>query len=358
MIQSLYDFYQHQPSQISKINQLKDWFYKIEHESPTRFDKRSKQQIKSNHVLLVIGDTGIGKTKIIQDFLSLCKYNVIHIGKLFDIYDHTNTYSIKDFIPKLLKQKNVSDVSTKKLLLIDSLEEFMVIQKTILRDIIESIDTLGMPVVLVSERISFDALEKKVIVKLRKEATIVELDPPNLDTIRNYLKNNNSYLISNPKIEQMMNECNGDLRTLQHLMQFYKIPITFSTDETIDQRKDNALETEKAIMDISGGTLTDSFYRCESDPFIYGMLTYENYIHSRIKTETHKKNIIDMICFSDFLEKKLFKNQQWELLEIYSFFSTIYPWKQLEPPNTILSSSTLQKYMNTKKRNRKATLDF
>ena len=65
-----------------------------------------------------------------------------------------------------------------------------------------------------------------------------------------------------------------------------------------------------------------------------------------------------MICHADYLEKKLFKYQQWDLLEVYSYFSTIYPWKQLETPKNIHSSCTLQKYMNTKKKNRKFTLDF
>jgi len=358
MIQSLYDFYQYQPSQLTNINEIKDWFYKIEHEPAVRFDKKKKKNVKRNHILLLIGDTGIGKSNIIDEFLPTCNHVIIHIGKLFDIYDTSTMYSIKDFIPKLLKQKNVCDVSTKKLLLIDSLEEFMVIQKTILRDIIENIDTLGMPVVLVSERISFDTLEKKVIVKLKKEATIIEFEKPNLDTIRYYLKTFHDIHNFNSNIDQMMNECNGDLRTLQNLIYFYKIQVLDCNNEKTDGRKDGALETEKAIMNISGGTVTDGFNQCESDPFIYGMLTYENYIYSSIKTDTHKKNIIQMICFSDYLEKKLFKSQQWELLDIYSFFSTLYPWKQLNPPKTILSSSTLQKYMNTKKRNRKATLDF
>ena len=362
-IDNIYDFYKLQPSQNSKIKEISDWFDKIENitspSTPIILNKKKIKKANKNNVLLVIGDTGIGKTLIIQEFIKKCTYNVINIGRLFDIYDNSNIYSIKDFIPKLLKQKNVSDISTKKLLLIDSLEEFMVIQKTIIRDIIESIDTLGIPVVLVSERISFDTLEKKVIVKLKKEATIIELEKPNIDTLKTYIKKIDNNISDSPEIlDKIVNECNGDMRNLTHLINFCKIKAKNTVETKTNHIKDYIPETEKAIVELSDGKLSNCFNRCESDPFIFGMLTYENYIHSSIKEDSNKKNIINMICFSDYLEKKLFKNQQWELLEHYSFFSTIYPWKQLEPPKTVLSSSTLQKYMNTKKRNRKAVLDF
>ena len=125
-IDNIHDFYKLQPSQNSKIKEISDWFDKIENitspSTPIILNKKKIKKANKNNVLLVIGDTGIGKTVIIQEFIKKCTYNVINIGKLFDIYDNSNIYSIKDFIPKLLKQKNVCDISTQKLLLIDSLE--------------------------------------------------------------------------------------------------------------------------------------------------------------------------------------------------------------------------------------------
>jgi predicted ATPase len=166
-IDKIYEFYKCQPSQISNLDIIKNWFLELEQSKNVKkiVDKKVKKKKNTNPILLIIGDTGIGKTVLIGEFLKKCTYDILDIGKLFDIYESTNIYSIKDFIPKLLKQKNVSDVSNKKLLVIDSLEEFIVIQKTIIRDIIESLDTIGMPILLVSERASFDTLEKKVITK-------------------------------------------------------------------------------------------------------------------------------------------------------------------------------------------------
>jgi hypothetical protein len=358
-IDKIYEFYNNQPNQHRHLDIIKNWFLELEKNKNVKLvvDKKVKKKKNTNPVLLIIGDTGIGKTVMVREFLKECTYDIIDIGKLFDIYESTNVYSIKDFIPKLLKQKNVSDVFNKKLLLIDSLEEFIYIQKTIIRDIIEALDTIGMPILLVSERSSFDTLEKKVIAKLKKDALIVHLDKPNEATLTNYI-NTFSPIINNLELEKIVHHSNGDIRNLNHLLNFCKIKALLPISNSKEHLKDCVLDTEEAILNFNRGTLIEGFNRCEGDPFVFGMLTYENYIHTNCKEDTNKKNIINMICFADYLEKKLFKNQQWELLDIYSFFSTIYPWKHLENPTSVYSSSTLQKYMNTKKRNRKSVLDF
>jgi hypothetical protein len=357
-------FYRDQQSQLVQLNNIKDWFLKTEQTKNEKIVKtekelKSKKKIGRSNVLLILGNTGVGKTTILNTFLKECSYDILDIGKLFDIYESTNIYSIKDFIPKILKQRNVSDVFNKKLLLIDSLEEFIVIQKTIIRDIIENIEFLNMPVIIVSETVSFDKLEKKIIAKLRKEATIVEIENPSTKTLENYISSIDTNNIFKDKvyINKAIDHSNGDIRSLNGMIHFYNI-CNNSTYTGESFSKDYILDTERAILDFSEGDISETFYRCESDPFIFGMLTYENYIYCKPKQNNNKKNIINIICFSDYLEKKLFKYQQWDLLEVYSYCSTIYPWKQLEKPKHILSTSTLQKYMNTKKKNRKPTLEF
>jgi hypothetical protein len=288
-----------------------------------------------------------------------CSYDVLDMGKLLDIYESTNIYSIKDFIPKLLKQKNVSDVKNKKLLIIDSLEEAFVVQKTILRDVVENLEFLDMPLVIVSETGSFENLEKKVYTKLKKDCKIVELEKPNRDTLVEYIRSNLAD-IDDETTEKMIDMCNGDLRYLNNMLHFYKLETIENRQlENIDsQQRDNVMDTESSLLGFSEGNLNDVYIRSEMDPFVFGMLTYENYINCQSKPGYSKKNIINSICYADYLEKKLFKYQQWDLLEVYTFCSTIYPWKQLECPKKIQSSCTLQKYMNTKKKNRKPVLEF
>jgi hypothetical protein len=361
-LEDIYEFYKYQPTQIVNINLIQDWFIKLDKPIPKKIIqtpiKKSKKIISSANVLLVTGNTGVGKSNLINLFLKDCKYDVLNIGKLFEIYENTNIYSIKDFIPKILKQCNVTDISNKKLLVIDSLEEYMVIQKTIIRDIVECVDTIKMPIVIVCSRTGFENLEKKIITKLKKEATIIEFEDPNIDTLRTYIKINNPVDNSIEHIDKLIQYSNGDLRNLNSILNFLKIAI--KTDILYNEygQKDCILDTDKAIIEFNNNHIIDCFHRCESDPFIFGMLTYENYIYYKPKDGCNIKNIIGMICHADYLEKKLFKYQQWDLLEVYSYFSTIYPWKQLEQPEHIMTSSTLQKYMNTKKRNRKFTLDF
>jgi GTPase SAR1 family protein len=363
-ILNIYEFYKNQGSQLAQLDTINDWFINLESTKNIKHikieqNKKSKKLIGHANVLVIVGDTGVGKSNILSRFLKNCSYDILEIGKLFDIYENTNIYSIKDFIPKILKQKTVSNLFNKKLLVIDSLEEFIVIQKTIIRDIIENIEFLNMPVIIVVERKSFDNLEKKILAKLNKEATIADIEKPNHLTMKDYiqLKYPNTRILEDIDfMNKIIDYSNGDFRNLDNTVKFYSI--SDDSHSSDNYNKDCVLDTEKAIIEFSEGNLSDTFYRCESDPFIFGMLTYENYIYCKAKENTNKKNIINMICFSDYLEKKLFKYQQWDLLEVYAYYSTIYPWKQLETPKKILSTSTLQKYMNTKKRNRKATLDF
>jgi hypothetical protein len=307
---------------------------------------------------LFVIDNGIitHNSDMLNTFLKHCTYDILDMGKLLDIYESTNIYSIKDFIPKLLKQKNVSDVSNKKLLVIDSLEENFVVQKTILRDVIENLEFLDMPVVIVSETNSFEDLEKKVYTKLKKECKLVELERPNRETLDEFIKNNVE-TIDDETIEKMINICNSDLRYLNNMLHFYKLEKD-DMSTINNQKRDFIMDTECSLMEFSEGIINDVYIRTEMDPFVFGMLTYENYVNCQNKPGYSKKNIINSICYADYLEKKLFKYQQWDLLEVYTFCSTLYPWKQLERPKNIQSSCTLQKYMNTKKKNRRPVLEF
>ena len=377
------DFYKHQPSQHGPIRDINQWFLSIGPTAATaavaaaapepdiakplkKTTKKQKLLARNTPALVVLGDTGVGKSFMVKHFLQhhvAETFNILDMGKLLDIYEHTNVYSLKDFIPKILKQKQVTNVSSgKKLLLIDSLEEFFSIQKTILRDVIDSIDSLQMPVVIVCGRIHFENLEKKMLAKLNKEATIVSLEPPNQATLLMYVRDHLRYdtdtaaaAAAASSLDLLLSKSNGDLRHVGNML------LSCPSIEHQFNDKDYILDIEKAILTtFSRGNISDIFNYCATEPFIYGMLTYENYIHCAVKSGggDNKKDIIDSICAADHLEKKLFKFQQWDLLESYSFLSTIYPWRLMEPPKALLSSSTLQKFMNTKKKHRKCVFDF
>jgi hypothetical protein len=158
----------------------------------------------------------------------------------------------------------------------------------------------------------------------------------------------------------MIGMCNGDLRYLNNMLYFYKLEVSEPVDKTNinNQKRDFIMDTECSLLEFSETSIDEVYIRTEMDPFVFGMLTYENYVNCQTRLGYSKKNIINSICYADYLEKKLFKYQQWDLLEVYTFCSTIYPWKQLERPKNIQSSCTLQKYMNTKKKNRKPVLEF
>ncbi len=356
-LEYIYSFYNKQPSQIQKIQSIQEWFEKIENEK--------------TKPIIILGNTGIGKSNIVEIFCNNTKLDVIHIGKLFEVYENNNSYSTKDFIPKILKQKNVSqceNINKQKLLVIDSLEEFFVIQKGVIREIVDQIENLHMPIVIVADRQCFEDLEKKVLTKLKKCCLMVELEKPSEATIQNYLVNRRKMKIKAEDIGKMIHYSKGDLRYINTMLEFQWIGQKAQCNKKETNRfvknigenqKDLEIEVESVMKEIGDKKITDSFHQCETDPFIFGMLTYENYIGLNHRYEDKKRNyIIEQICYADLIEKNLFRYQQWELLDIYAFFSTIYPWKLLENPKVIQPSTTLQKFLNTKKRNKKYDLLF
>jgi hypothetical protein len=314
-------------------------------------------------------------SNITNIFVKDCGFDIIDIGKLFDLYDTNSTYSSKEFVSKIVKQKNVNKfdgISKNKLLLIDSLEEYATIHKTIIRDLTENLENLKMPIVIVCGRKAFYDLEKKVKLKLKKISFSIELENPNNTTITNYLK---TYVFKSGNyidINKLINYCRGDLRNLNNMIKFQKLglqsfqvnTLTSFADEINLNYKDVDLEFENTIKSISSSNISHCLIQCETDSFIFGMLTYQNYIYNPVKAsspdekQANRKKITNSICFADSIEKIIFKYQQWNLLDTYIFFSTIYPWKLLETPKKILPSNTLQKFMNTKKRNKRYDLLF
>ena len=363
------EFYKFQPTQISRINKIKEWFELMNTISKTT-NKFINSNNPSSNVLLVLGNIGIGKSELANSFFKYSNLDIIHISKLFDVYESNKSYTTKDFIPKILKQKNVSnyeDIHKKKLLIIDSLEEFIEIQKSVLREIIDNLEVLNIPILIVGDKNSYEDLEKKLLAKLKKCTYLIELERPNELTINNYINNILKFQLKKEEIEKLVQYSKGDMRYLNNMLEFQRILkkcLEQNNHKTIvtniaENLKDIEIEVETAIKDINSDKLQDAFNKCETDPFIFGMLTYENYIYNTNKFDDYKRNyIIEQLCFADQIEKNLFKYQQWELLDVYSYFSTIYPWRLLEKPKTVHPSTTLQKFLNTKKRNKKYDLPF
>jgi hypothetical protein len=74
--------------------------------------------------------------------------------------------------------------------------------------------------------------------------------------------------------------------------------------------------------------------------------------------QPNKRDVIRSMCVADCLDKMLFQTQNWTLLDYYNFYATIMPCKLLEQPQHIISSSMLQKYMNTKKKVKQLNVMF
>lgn len=330
-----------------------------------------------NNIIVLQNDIITHNSNIINIFLQetmfKTKFDVLEMGRLFEVFENNTNYTTKDFINKIVKQKNVNKFDfnmpcKNKLILMDSFEEYFNIHKNILRDFVDKIEFLNMPIIIVSTTNYFNDIEKKIKNKLLKISLSVDLDKPNNTTIGYYLKHILKLGIDEKNILRLINFCQGDLRNLNNMIEFQKIGIDLFCKNDVflninDNYKDLDIEFDNTLTKIKTLSVSEAFNQCSTEHLIFGMLTYQNYIYNDLDKSRdinfyNKKYISDQICFADKIEKVLFKTQQWCLLNTYIFFSTIYPWKLLEQPKKILPSNTLQKFMNTKKRNKKYNLLF
>jgi hypothetical protein len=170
---------------------------------------------------------------------------------------------------------------------------------------------------------------------------VFELTPPTNDMIYTII-NILMPLIDVSLLPTLVDYVQGDLRKLKGLYQLHqKNPITSETVELLYRGvcfNDDTKHITKKIFNNRPSFNDHSLLMNETDRTIVGLLWHENVIDILNKYDTKHSiqvytDILDNICFADYIDRMTFQKQIWQFNEMSSLIKTCYT-------NTLLHNST------------------
>jgi SpoVK/Ycf46/Vps4 family AAA+-type ATPase len=293
----------------------------IEHFKFTNdFKNHIKNNIIFNKLIICIGPSGCGKTSLLKQIFEEYKYNYREINinsKVDEIHNYLYTKSIEDFF-----------TTQKKLIFIDDFEVF-INDKNHFNNLSNlNLENQKIPIVCVLNKL-YDRNRK--IIDLKKNATILYLNKPKFNSIYKYvisiLDNEkielNNIILENTKlfIQNYKNNIKLILLNLDDLILNNLEKKKTYNDNQIDKFNDiglfdivdNLYNKKNSIIELNNIAYNDSNLVC--------MLLHENMIiqfESRFKTKTEilskYLDILDNMCYGDMIEKNIFTNNNWNLL--------------------------------------------
>ena len=297
--------------------------------------EKNKENIDINRGFYIYGNSGVGKTKFIINLLNDLNYKIIK----YDAGDIRNKSVIETISKNNMTDKSVVSMfnnNPKKIAIImDEIDGMNNGDKGGINALIKLLrakktkkqkleDTTSIPIICIS-----DYHNDKKIRELIKVCKNYELLTPTTDQIKTLLKKQKI-----KPTEIILNFIDNDLKKLEY---FYKIYQTnqFENLEPIlnkFQSKKNNNDTNKIIKDLFTNLqyiYNHNLLISETDRTIIGLLFHENVINildkkSAQDTIIFYKNILDNICFSDYIDRITFQKQIWKFNEMSSLIKTFY----------------------------------
>ncbi len=297
--------------------------------------EKNKENIDINRGFYIYGNSGVGKTKFIINLLNDLNYKIIK----YDAGDIRNKSVIETISKNNMTDKSVVSMfnnNPKKIAIImDEIDGMNNGDKGGINALIKLLrakktkkqkleDTTSIPIICIS-----DYHNDKKIRELIKVCKNYELLTPTTDQIKTLLKKQKI-----KPTEIILNFIDNDLKKLEY---FYKIYQTnqFENLEPIlnkFQSKKNNNDTNKIIKDLFTNLqyiYNHNLLISETDRTIIGLLFHENVINILDKktaqdTIIFYKQILDNICFSDYIDRITFQKQIWKFNEMSSLIKTFY----------------------------------
>jgi hypothetical protein len=297
-----------------------------------KFFDANKTNILTKRCIYIHGPTGAGKTKFIMDILKELTYDVINYDacdtRTKDIIDNISTYHSSD--------SNVISLFTKKktkiAIVMDDIECMNNGDKGGINTLIKLIrpkktkrqkleGTTHIPVICIGN----NYVDKKVK-ELMKCCTVIELKAPTLVQVKQILQ---QLIPGKPEYSIYVD------RDLKKIVQLYTIvqnnkinqiylPYLFEPKPINEDSK----QITKRIMN-NPMKLKDHSIMNDTDRTIVSLLWHENIIDLFEKLDVYEViplyvSILELICFSDYIDRITFQKQIWMFNEMSSILKTFY----------------------------------
>ena len=289
--------------------------------------------------IYIYGDSGSGKTKFVHKILKDLNYDIIN----YDAGDIRNKSLIDTITSNNISNHSVLDMlnKTKKKIAIvmDEIDGMnngdkggiaslikLIRQKKTKKQRLENV-TLN-PIICIGNYF-FD----KKIKELMKVCNVFELKSPTNKQIEHLL--NNYIFIDKPLQNKVVKFIQNDLRKLQFIEKISKNKNKFLNDSFIDnilQHKSHNEDSKKITSYLFNNKISINDHNLlmnENDRTIVSLLWHENIIDIIEKNNIHNSNevyleILDNICFADYIDRITFQNQIWQFNEMSSLIKTFY----------------------------------
>lgn len=301
--------------------------------------ENDKNSNKIKRGFYIYGEPGIGKTTFVKKILNKLDYDII-------IYNASNIRN-KSIIDELSKN-NMSDTNVvsmfhkkkKKIAIImDEIDGMNSGDKGGITSLITLIrnkktkkqqNEISTPIPIFC--ISNNEIDKK-ITELMKISNNYSLKEPNATQIQYIIESNMPLIKDKHKI---VNFVQNDLRKLECIQKVYNKNLDLLNDDTFYN-----FFLEKSIVDNSKNIVKHLYTQNvfikdyndimnENDRTIVGLLWHENISDVISNPENLKekflfyKNVLENICYADYIDRITFQKQIWQLNELSSFIKIFF----------------------------------
>ena len=298
----------------------------------------NKNNILFKKGIYVYGEPGSGKTTFVNNILNDLGYDVIN----YNAGDIRNTAVIEDITRHNMSDKNIMSLFNKKTrkiaIIMDEIDGMNNGDKGGINTLIKLIrpkktkkqkieETTSIPIICIGNY----KVDKK-IKELIKVCNTIELKNPTIIQIGDIINSIMPNIDDNIR-EKIIKYVQFDLRKISTLYNIYTSEVKIFTAETIEnilQIKSYSDDTKNTIKRLFNNYYPINEHNSiinETDRTSIGLLWHENIIDAIEKNNKKQSipfylNLLENICFSDYIDRITFQKQIWQFNEMSSLIKT------------------------------------
>jgi len=317
-----------------KYIELEQWNV-LSNEIKSKIDyfEKNKLDLATCRGLYIYGEHGIGKTMFVKNLLQSMNYQVIEYDscdyKIQNVVDCINNNNIGDTcVLSMFKNKK------KKVILLDNLSNMINKEKSSVTTLVKILrakktkrqkrETISnIPIICINNT----NIDKKVK-ELVHVCWTFKMEPPTETTLFNVLQEHNKHNLNEHELKQICSKSNNNFRNMHILYDNYTTHIQKNMAIDSNCYFNNTKDIIKNILLRPYDLYEHTYLLNDTDRTSVSMLYHENvidYMNSLTTPECIEiySDMLDRICFADYIDRITFQKQVWTLNELSSIIKNI-----------------------------------
>ena len=296
-----------------------------------------KNDVSKAKGIYIYGETGVGKTELIKNIINELDMDSIW----YNAADVRNKSVLETLTKQNMSNHNVMSLFKRKkkniVIVMDEIDGMIGGEKSCMLNIIKLIrakktkkqkmeESLNNPIICIGG----NKLDKRVKDLMKVCESFYIEKPSNIQIgkiIKNYyLKNENTYLVN-----LISNTCQNDLRKIDIMINLINNRENINAEELLSDYKCFQKDVKELILNLflkESKIENHNISLTDNDRTIASLIWHENVI-KQVKTYDNNflkvyYDILNNICFSDFIDRVTFQKQIWQFNEMTSLMKTYY----------------------------------